>query len=736
MTTRFMLNRRSLLKSGGALVIAFSLASPLMGENTARGLTPGPPDPRNIDTWLVIHQDNTATLYMGFAELGQGATTALPQVAAEELDMRVEAISTVQLDTNITPNQGGTYSSSAIHRGAPQVRMAAAEARMALLDMAARRLGVPVTALSVSNGMVSGGGQSVSYGDLVAGRRLDIPFSGNAPLKDPGRYRIVGRSVPRKDMRAKADGSYTYIQHLRIPGMLHARIVRPRGQRAYRAGATPLRVDENSVRHIPGVRVLREGDFIGVAAEREWDAVEAARQLKVIWDDAPTLPAGDRLFEAMRASRTEDRVVLAEGDFAGTFAAAAHKAASHCRMPYQSHAPFAPNCALADVGAKSALVICTSQDIYNTRNAVATVLNREPQSVRVQYAPAAGTYGKSCYDDAAQAAAIMSRLAGRPVRLQFMRWDELGWDLYGPAHIGEARAAADDTGRITAYEYHGWAHHWSLIETSQQLAMGTPIAEWPFPVSQEVNPLVCGGMYAIANRSLVNHRVPGGAFLRGGWLRSPLDLAFAFTSEQAIDDLAHSLGRDPYRFRKANMADARWEGVLDAVAKAAGWRENSSAVSRSGDVAMGRGIGLGTHLTSRGGAVADIEVNRRTGHVRVTRLYGAIDAGLVVNPGIVESQIMGQLVQTVSRMLHEEVTFDDVGVTSLDWDSYPVQRFADCPQVTPIVMQNTAEPSTGAGEEVMAAAAAAIANAFFDATGRRMRTFPFTPARVMDVLGA
>jgi CO/xanthine dehydrogenase Mo-binding subunit len=727
----FALDRRTLLKSGGALVIAFSLASPLMGENTERGLTPGPPDARNIDTWLVIHQDNTATLYMGFAELGQGATTALPQVAAEELDMATDAISTVQLDTNITPNQGGTYSSSAIHRGAPQVRIAAAEARMSLLNMAARRLGVAVSDLSVSNGVVSGGGHSVSYGELVGGRRLDIPFNGNAPLKKPSEYRVVGQSVPRKDMRAKADGSYTYIQHLKLPGMLHARIVRPRGQRAYQAGATPLRVDENSIRHIPSAQVLRKGNFIGVVAEREWDAVEAARQLKVVWDDARTLPPD--LFEAMRSSMTEDRVVMAEGNAAGAFEAAAVTAVSTCHAPYQSHAPFAPNCALADVRTNSALVICTSQDIYNTRTAVATVLEREPQSVRVQYAPASGTYGKSCYDDAAQAAAIMSRLAGKPVRLQFMRWDELGWDLYGPAHIGEARAAADDEGRITAYEYHGWAHHWSLVETSQQLALGTSVAEWPFPVSQEVNPLVCGGMYAIANRLLVNHRVPGKAFLRGGWLRSPLDLAFAFISEQAIDDLAHALDRDPYRFRKANMADARWEAVLDAVAEAAGWRDGNEG-SKSGDTAMGRGIGLGTHLASRGAAVADIEVNRRTGHVRVMHLYGAIDAGLVVNPGIVKSQIIGQLVQTASRMLYEEVTFDGVGVTSLDWDSYSVQRFADCPEVTPIVMQAATEPSTGAGEEVMAAAAAAIANAFFDATGQRMRMFPFTPEHVLDTL--
>jgi len=730
------IGRRDFIKAGGALVISFSLAKPLLADERGRGRTPGPPDAKSIDTWLAIHEDNTATLYIGFAELGQGCTTALPQVAAEELDLPVDAIATVRLDTNVTPNQGGTYSSSAIHRGAPQVRAAAAEARQALLDMAARRLGVPVSGLSVRNGVVSGGGQSVRYGELVGGKRFNLAFTGTAPVKDPGQYHTVGRSLPRKDMRAKADGSYTYIQHVRLPGMLHGRIVRPRGQRAYQAGAKPIRVDEDSIRHIKNATVIRQGDFIGVVAEREWDAVQAAQQLNVVWDEAETLPAYDKLFDAMRASDTEDRVVKEEGDFAQAFEAAAHRATSICYGPYQSHALFAPNCALADVRDEEALVICTSQDIYNTRNGVAAVLGRTPENVRVQYVPASGTYGKSCYDDAAQAAAVMSRMTGRPVRLQLMRWDELGWDLYGPAHIGEARAAANADGRITAYEYHGWAHHWSLIETTQQLAMETPVAEWPFPVSQEVNPLACGGMYAIANQSLVNHRVPGGGFLRAGWLRSPLDLAFAFTSEQAIDDLARSLGRDPYLFRKANMADERWEGVLDAVAKASGWEEGRNVRSGDGDIVRGRGIGLGTHLASRGGAVAEVEVNRRTGTVRATRLYGAIDAGLVVNPGIVESQIIGQLVQTASRMLHEEVRFNEIGVTSLDWNSYPVLRFEDCPEVTPIVVQHLDEPSTGAGEEAMAATAAAMANAFFDATGKRMRIFPFTPERVLEALAA
>jgi nicotinate dehydrogenase subunit B len=326
--------------------------------------------------------------------------------------------------------------------------------------------------------------------------------------------------------------------------------------------------------------------------------------------------------------------------------------------------------------------------------------------------------------------------------VQFMRWDEHGWDNYGPAHVGEVRAAADAAGRLVAYEYQGWQHNWSATETSAQLS-GVPAAEW-FAGSaaqgvQGVNRLTCGGMYQIPNLRLVNHKLPVLEYLKGAWLRSPLDLSFAFASEQAIDQLAHLLELDPYEFRRRNIADERWLGVLDAAAKAASWTPRVPAASGRkgrGDarVVAGRGIGLGTHLQSWGGAVADIEVDRETGKVVAKHLYGAIDAGLVVNPDIVESQICGQLVQTCSRMFHEEVTFDTNGVTSLDWSSYPVLRFEECPEVTPVVVQRLNDRCYGAGEEVMAAAAGAIANAFFDATGVRMEQFPLTPPRVLAAL--
>jgi CO/xanthine dehydrogenase Mo-binding subunit len=731
------LHRRDLLKAGGALVVGFSLGAPARAQGPRRGDVAGPPDAKAVDTWLAIHADNTATLYIGFVELGQGTTTALPQVAAEELDLDLDQIRLVQHDTNVTPNQGGTYSSASIFRGGPQVRAAAAEARQALLQMASKTLGEPVDQLEVRRGLVSvkaARARQVSYGALVGDQRLDVPITGKAPVKSPDAYRLVGTPAPRRDLPAKASGDYAYIQHESLPGMWHGRVVRPRGQRAYGAGAKVIGVDEASIAGIPA-KVLRRGDFVGVVAEREWDAVKAARQLKVAWETTPTLPPFDQLHARMQAEKTEDKVVLERGDATAALKAGGQVAAMICEGPYQAHAPFAPNCALADVKPNSALVICTSQDIYNCRKALAPILGLAETAIRVKYSPASGTYGHSCYDDVAQAAAILSQLANRPVRVQFMRHDEHGWDTYGPAHLGKATVSAGADGRIDGYLYEGWQHNWSLVEVSQQLALGTAATEWPVFPSDQVALKTCGGQYAIPHLKLINHHVPGQGYLRGAWLRSPLDLSCAFTSEQAIDQLAYQLGRDPYEFRKLNIGEDRWLGVLDAVARASNWtpRRAASDLSKA-RVVRGRGVGLGTHLQSWGAAVAEVEVDRQTGVVRITRLYGAIDCGLVVNTGNLEAQITGQLVQLAGRMLSEEVTFDEQGVTSLDWSSYRVMRFADCPEIVPLVVQRLHEPSLGAGEEAMAAGAAAVANAFFDATGVRMTRYPFTPERVKAAL--
>ena len=735
--TALPLSRRDLLAGGVALIVGFSLTGALPdAAAAARGDVAGPPDPNAIDSWIAVHADNTATIFIGKGEFGQGNTTGLLQIAGEELDLDMSQLKWVRLDTNVTPNQGATTSSSSIHRGGPQLRAAAAEARQALLALASTRLGVQTGSLVVSKGVVSIDGhptRSVKYGDLLGDKPFNVKFTGTAPQKPINRYSLVGTRVTRVDIPDKVAGIYEYMQHVRLPNMLHGRIVRPRGQAAYGAGAKPVSIDESSIKDIPA-RIVRKGDFVGVVAEREWDAVKAARALKVTWRESPALPQD--LYAHMRAAKSKDEVIADWGDASKAFAQAVHVASSSYHCPYQSHAPFAANCALADVGPNGALVMSSTQDIYNSRDMLAQVLGLPLQKVRVQYYEGSGTFGRSCYEDAAQAAAVMSQAVGAPVRVQFMRWDELGWDDYGPAHLADVRAGIDASGKLVAYEYHGWQHGWLVNETTHELALQTPPKERTTGAgSIPVNRMSTGSMYNVANRRVISHAVPMVGYLKGAPLRSPLDLSFAFASEQTIDELAFLARLDPLEFRRRNIGDARWLGMLNAAAEAAKWTPRVAASSLSdAEVVRGRGIGLGTHHVSYGAAVADIEVDRRTGNIVATRLYGALDAGQVINPALVENQIIGQMIQATSRTLKEEVTFDKTNVTSLDWVSYPVLRFAEHPDVVPVVVQRLDEPSTGAGEEVMGATAAAIANAFFDATGVRLRRYPMTPERVKAAL--
>jgi nicotinate dehydrogenase subunit B len=736
-------SRRDLLKAGGAVIVGFSLTDSASATPAAaaRGEIAGPPDPNAIDTWIALHSDNTATLYFGKCELGQGNTTGLLQIAGEELDLDMNQLSAVRLDTNVTPDQGATSSSSSIERGGPQVRAAAAEARLVLLQRASARLGVQIGSLVVRKGVVSIDGEpsrSVSYGELLGDKPFHVKFTGTAPRKQASRYTLVGTRVPRVDIPDKVTGKYTHMQHLRIAGMLHGRVVRPRGQRAYGSNPKVARLDESSIAHIPGARVVRRGDFVGVVAEHEWDAVKAAQQVDVTWQGSSPLPDQSKLPDLIRNAKSTDTVVVHVGDPDEGFARAAHVASASYFSPYQAHAAFGPNCALSDVKADRALVYSSTQDVYASRKMLATLLGLPVERVRVVYYEGSGTYGHSCYEDAPQAAAIMSQAIGRPVRVQFMRWDELGYDNYGPAQVAEVRAAIDADGHLIAYSYDGWQHGWHINETSTELAMQTPPAErTEGSFSIIVNRMSTGSMYRIPNRRVVSHAVPMLGLLKGASLRSPLDMALSFASEQTIDELAHAAKMDPLEFRRINVGDSRWLGVLEAAAKAANWTARPAASQLSdAEAVTGRGIAIGTHHVSYGAAVAEIEVNKRTGNIVAKHLYGALDCGLTVNPALVENQIVGMLNQAASRMLKEEVTFEKQGVTSLDWMSYPVLRFAEHPNCTPVVVPRIDEPSSGAGEEVMGAAGAAIANALFDATGVRLRQYPLTPTRVRAALAA
>ena len=520
--------------------------------------------------------------------------------------------------------------------------------------------------------------------------------------------------------------------------MVHGRVVRPEGQGAYGTYFRIAAVDEASIADIPDVRIVRRRDFIGVVAAKEWDAVKAARQLKVTWQSTETLAGNAKLYEQMRAARTTDSIIEEKGNVEMALQQAAHVVTATYRAPYQSHAPFAPNCAIADVQGDRALIMNSTHHPFDTPKIVGTVIGLAPEKVRLKFVEGSGTYGRSGFDDAAQAAAIMSQAVGRPVRVQFMRGDEIAWDAYGPAHLADVRVAADAQGKLTAYDYVGWQHGWMDLEPTQEHAIGTKPSDPPAGVASCVNKNNAGAMYAIPNKRLLNKHLSGtDVFLRGTALRSPMDLAISFASEQALDALAYKAGIDPVDFRRRNITNPRWLGVLNAVASSSKWQPRKATAKRNqSGIVKGRGVALGTHFVSFGAAIAEVEVNLDSGVVTVKHIHAAIDCGLAINPGLVENQIVGMCMQATSRALKEEVQFTTTNVTSRDWASYEVLRYAEHPEVTPIVVQQLNEPSTGAGEEAMGATNAAIANAFFDATGVRMYEFPLTPKRVLAALQA
>jgi nicotinate dehydrogenase subunit B len=768
---RLLFARREFLKTTtGALVVGFSTAHISGGQTTAtgtqRGIRSGPPDPAEVDSFIAVHPNNTVTIFAGYVDLGQGGPTALCQIAAEELDLDFNQVLTVRNDTFVCTN-GFTAASRTIGIGGTELRAAVAEARRVLLMSASERLKAPIQQLVVAKGVVSVKGdtqRSVTYGDLLGDRPFNYQFEpvsymggielprtnpNNAAPKPRGDYKIVGTRVPRVDMPDKVRGTYTYMQHVRVPGMLHGRVVWPQGQGANGVTLpTVVGVDEQSIEGIPGVQIVRRRNFVGVAAPVEWDAVRAARQLKVTWETFDQkLPGHDGIHDNYRAAKSSDVVIAEAGDARTAFDRSATVVSATYRGPYQSHGTMAPNCAIADVTRDSAHVMCSDQGIYQTRGGLSKVLGLPVEKIRVQYYAGSNTYGSSCYRDAAQAAAIMSQELGKPVRLQLSRQDEFGWDNYGPAHLADIRGAVDAAGRIVAWEYQAWGHGQVGVGVAEQLAQGTAR---PAP-EQGLNTV--GGlyqvrlsqndMYDIPNRRLLQHRLPGVGYLKIGPLRAPLDPPYFFAQEGMIDELAHAARLDPYEFRKRNISHPRWLGVLKAAADAARWtpRVSASAVSEEKIVA-GRGIGLGTHhlqmnqgdRITYAAAVAEIEVNRDNGVIVAKHIYGAMDCGLAVNPGIVESQIVGMSVHGTSLALKEEVRFNQTNVTSLDWSGYQTLRFGEHPAVTPIVVQQINERSSGAGEEVLPAVVAAIGNAFFDATGVRLRQFPMTPQRVQAAL--
>jgi len=747
-------SRRSFIKGGGALIVGFSLAGKA-GAAVSPFASDGPSDLGQVDSFVAIHADNTASIKTGRVEVGQGTTTGLLLLVAEELDLDIDRLTVVRHDTNVTPNTGGTLGSSSIALAGPRLRSAAATARQTLLGLAAARLGVPVAGLTVQNGVVSGGGASVTYGELIGDTTFNIAMAapsidpGVAPSKPVGSYKLVGIArVPRVDIPAKVAGTYVYVHNVRVPGMLHGRIVRPLGQGAYGDGTAAgiLSVDESSIRGIGDARVVRRGDFVGVVASREFDAIQAATSLKVVYAEPPEMSGSGNLWGQMRAfdeaSQAPARLQVNDGDVDTAIASAARSVSAAYAFHYQGHMPIGPSCALADVTANGALVLANPQDAYRLRDRLAEILTLPVDQVRVQYWEGASTFGNSpSRFDTGEAAAVMSQLAGAPVRLQFMRWDEHGWDNYSPAVLADMRGAVDAHGKIVALDYTALAIPEMAMEsvaTSQHV--GIPLGT---PGIGSANTINNGTQYDIPNRRVTAKSLPlWDNFFKTSALRGPLTPQTCFASEQLVDELAHAAGIDPFEFRLANIGTAQvadgfnqWRDALVAAARLANWQPRVAAAEvSSAGIVTGRGIAIGGFAGSQAAVVAEIEVNRRTGKITAKHMYVAQVAGLAVYLDGVVNQLEGNLIMGTSRALYEEVAFNRYRSTSLDWSTYPIMRFKDHPAVSTAIVQRADLAPTGSGEPSQAPIAAAIANAFFDATGMRIREAPMTPGRVRSVL--
>ncbi len=772
-------SRKSFVKGGGAMIVGFSLLGAGLGAKAAHAAddpyaSNGPYDLQQIDSWLAINADNTVTLKPGKVELGQGSLTGFLMIAAEELEMSMAQMRFAPHDTNVTANQGATVGSQSIQNGGPQVRAAAAAAKQALLDLAAVNLGVAKASLTVKDGVVSGAGKTVTYGALLGDKlfsvRSAVAFnlaSGAPGTKAIAEYKIVGTSgIPRVDIPAKVNGSFTYVHSIRVPGMLHGRIVRPRGQGAYGDGTSPkiVSVDEGSIKHIQGAKVVRYGDFLGVVADKEYSAIQAAAQLKVKWAEMPTLPSSGNLFKGMRdhdtAGLAPARNVVVTGNFDSAYESAAIKLSESYQYHYTGSMAIGPECAIADVTPSGSRIFSNTQNAYGTRTLVKNVLDKvlgtdyPANRIRVSYYEGSSVYGPAApYDDTTQGAAIMSALTGKPVRLQFMRWDTHGWGHYGPAQMADIRAGIDASGNLVAFEYTGFQVPYFSTQPPQQQVTGTAV----YSPTQGPDTTISGSQYSVVNRRVVGKSLPlQNNYFKVTFLRAPLAPQSAFAAEQAIDELAYAAKMDPVAFRLQNVAttatDAslRWRNVLEGIAKFAKWQPRVAASKLSNaNVVTGRGIAFGAFANTMAAAVVDIEVNKTTGKIVVKNVDLATDAGYVVYPDGLHNNEEGAAMQGVSRAIVEEVGFNKSQVTTLDWVSYPSLRFKDAPKVTVHPLTRTDIPqtatstvaasgsrSTGAGEPGLAPQAAAIANAFFDATGVRIREAPMTPARVRAVLKA
>lgn len=736
MNIAFKPSRRDLLKGGGALVVAFSLP---VTRNAAQAQAPAvvakPVALDQVDSFLSIDDKGMVTLFSGKVDLGTGVRIGLQQIVAEELDVPLSALSIVEGDTALTPDQGPTYGSQTIQVAGMVIRQAAATARAALLDLAAQKLGANKAGLTIVEGVVSApGGSRVSYAELVGGQSFSLKLDPAAPAKDPAQYKLVGKAIPRRDIPEKLTGRFTYMHDVRVPGMLHGAVIRPPA-----LGAKLQSVDEASVKGIPGfVRTVRDGDFLGVVTETEWAAVRAARELKAVWSKSETLPDQDKLWEHVRATKVvKDDVTSTVGDTAAAMAGEGRKLAATYDFAIHTHGSIGPSCAISEF--KDGKLTCwsASQATHNLRKQLALMLSLPLEDVRCIYVDGAGCYGRNGHEDAAADSALLAQAVGKPVRVQWSRADEHGWDPKGAPTLIDLRANLDPSGTVLAWE--------SEFHIPQGAGGNVDLVAATLSGKPKDNLLSPGGItgdsaipYRFQNIKTVCHRLETTP-LRPSWIRTPGRMQNTFANECFLDEIAAAAAVDPIAFRLKHLdpADSRGREVLERLRKVAAWEERPSPrKDRNGAILKGRGVSYVKYELVRTyvGIAADVEVDSALGDVRVTKLYVVHDCGQIINPNGVRAQIEGSVIQTVSRTMKEEVTWDRGMVTSLDWATYPILRFFELPELVIDLIDRPTEKPWGAGEPTAAVVPSAISNAIFDATGARLRSVPFKREKVKTAL--
>lgn len=739
------LSRRGVLRAAGGLAVSFALVPAGFAQQAAEtpqlgGALPGSlEDAPFLDSWIQVAPDGTVTVFTGKAELGQGIATALRQVAAEELGLSFEGLAIVTADTGRTANEGYTAGSHSMQDSGTAIRHAAAQVRAILLAEAARQMGVAAEQLRIEAGTVlAPDGNRRSFGALAATLSLHVEARPDSPLTDPAAFRVMGRPVPRIDIPAKVTGGEAYVQDMRLPGMLHARIVRPPSY-----GARLTAVDSRAVEALPGVvKVVRDGDFLAVAAEQEFQAIKAMRLLAAAaqWQEDSRLPDQARLPEALLALPAQDFAILDRHDAPAP--AGGRTVEARYTKPYLLHGSIGPSCAVAQQDRDGLLTVWThTQGVYPDRKAIAEMLGRPVETVRCIHVQGSGCYGHNAADDAAADAALLAvALPGRPVRVQWMREQEHAWEPYGPAMVTQARATLDQTGRIADWDYGVWSNTHSMrpgpagsLLAARHLAKPFPLpAPKPLPQPEGGGDRNAIPLYTLGSARVVHHFLPDMP-LRISALRSLGAQMNVFSIESFMDELALAAGADPVEFRLKHLDDPRARDVVTAAAEAFGWSQGKPAAP-----GHGRGFAFARYknLAAYCAVAVEVAVERESGEIRVPRIVAAVDTGQVVNPDGVRNQIEGAVLQSMSWTLYESVGFDQGRITSVDWSTYPILRFDAVPDSVEVhIVDRPGAPFLGCGETGQGPASAALGNGIADAIGHRLRDLPLTAAKVKAAIG-